>query len=110
MENAFQKYKENVEADIHVEALHTLEHSKMEVDFSQMLMSKPHRRQLQRIYDDGFWCRLRTSASQYQVHLRMDKVQIDNPNPLSQYPTIFVPVPLPESVGHKPLIEVLLID
>lgn len=67
LEQAFQKYKSNVEADIHIDASVKLEHSNLEVDFSQMTMSKPHHRQLQRIYEDGFWCRFKTSASQYQV-------------------------------------------
>ncbi|OQV26154.1 Vacuolar protein sorting-associated protein 13C [Hypsibius exemplaris] len=109
LEDAFQKYKSNVEADIHVDGLTALEHSNIEVDFSQMLMSKPHHRQLQRIYEDGLWCRVKTSSSQYQVHVKLQKLQIDNPNPLSQYPTIFIPVPLPESVGQKPIVEASLI-
>jgi vacuolar protein sorting-associated protein 13A/C len=98
-----------VEADIHIEGLTSIEHSGLEVDLRQMLMTKPHHRQLQRVYEDGFWCRVRTSASQYQFHTKLQKVQIDNPNPLSQYPTIFIAVPLPESVGHKPIIEASLI-
>ena len=57
----------------------------------------------------GFWMRAKTSVSQYQVHLKLQKVQIDNPNPLSQYPVVLVPVPLPESVGPKPFFEASLI-
>lgn len=67
LEAAFQKYKSNVEAEFHVSGSTVIEYSDMEVDFGQMTMSKPHHRIIQRIYEPGFWCRLKTSPTQYQV-------------------------------------------
>lgn len=79
------------------------------VDFAQMLSRKPKQRELRRIFEDGLWAVYRQSASQLQLHVKLQKLQLDNPNNLSQYPTIFAPVPLPEQMIAKPLVEASLI-
>ncbi|KAJ8035599.1 Vacuolar protein sorting-associated protein 13C [Holothuria leucospilota] len=85
-----------------------LEHH-LEVDFTSMIMMKPNKRSIQRTYHDGLWLQLRKSAHQFQFHIKVNRLQVDNQTPAAIFPTVLSPVPLPKTVAAesapKPMIE-----
>ncbi|XP_071825694.1 intermembrane lipid transfer protein VPS13A-like isoform X3 [Apostichopus japonicus] len=85
-----------------------LEHH-LEVDFTSMVMVKPNKRSMQRTYQHGVWLQLRKSAHQFQFHIKLNRLQVDNQTPAAIFPTVLAPVPLPKTVAAesapKPMIE-----
>nr|XP_012140992.1 PREDICTED: vacuolar protein sorting-associated protein 13C isoform X2 [Megachile rotundata] len=86
---------------------------KLEIDYFNMEMSKPHRRCLRRTFQTGLWLQYRTSAHQVQLHAKINRLQIDNQLSECIFPVILAPVPLPKSVTQstvmKPFAELSMV-
>lgn len=72
-----------------------------QVDFTSMIMIKPNKRSIQRTYHDGLWLQLRKSAHQFQFHIKVNRLQVDNQTPAAIFPTVLSPVPLPKTVAAE---------
>ncbi|XP_063952525.1 intermembrane lipid transfer protein VPS13A-like isoform X3 [Lytechinus pictus] len=73
----------------------------MEVDYGRMLMLAPKKQQLRRTYHSGVWAQVRTSKHQLQLHLTINRLQVDNQMPAAIFPTPVAPVPLPKTVAAE---------
>ncbi|XP_076183155.1 vacuolar protein sorting 13C isoform X2 [Ptiloglossa arizonensis] len=86
---------------------------KLEVDYLNMEMLKPHRRSLRRTFQTGLWLQYRTSTHQVQLHAKINKLQIDNQLSDCVFPVILAPVPPPKSVTQstvmKPFAELSMV-
>ncbi|XP_049824152.1 intermembrane lipid transfer protein Vps13-like [Aethina tumida] len=70
-----------------------------EIDFETMEYYKPGRRSIRRCYQTGLWLNLKTSPNQMQLHVKVNRIQIDNQMFDCLFPVILAPVPLPKSVA-----------
>ncbi|CAK9800782.1 Intermembrane lipid transfer protein Vps13, partial [Anthophora quadrimaculata] len=86
---------------------------KLEVDYLNMEMLKPHRRCLRRTFQTGLWLQYRTSLHQVQLHAKINRLQIDNQLVDCIFPVILAPVPPPKSVTTgtvmKPFAELSMV-
>lgn len=73
--------------------------NKLEVDFESMLMHKPHKRKIRRSFQTGLWLQMKTSASQMQLHAKVNRLQIDNQMHDCIFPVVLAPIPPPKSVA-----------
>ncbi|XP_030829188.1 vacuolar protein sorting-associated protein 13C isoform X3 [Strongylocentrotus purpuratus] len=80
--------------------VYKLDHG-MEVDYGRMLMLAPKKQQLRRTYHSGIWAQVRTSSHQLQLHLTINRLQVDNQMPAAIFPTPVVPVALPKTVAAE---------
>ncbi|XP_076324166.1 LOW QUALITY PROTEIN: intermembrane lipid transfer protein VPS13A-like [Tachypleus tridentatus] len=83
---------------------------KIEIDFSEMLMYKPNKRHIRRTFQVGVWVQYGSSVHHIQLHVKINKLQIDNQVTDCVFPVVFAPVPPPKSVTFdstpKPFTEV----
>jgi hypothetical protein len=88
--------------------------AKTEVDFHTNLMTKPHKRKIRRTFETGLWVQMRSSPSQFQLHAKVNRLQIDNQMYDCIFPVVLAPVPLPKSVavdsGMKPFAELSIVQ
>uniref|UniRef100_A0A183IKA9 VPS13_C domain-containing protein n=1 Tax=Soboliphyme baturini TaxID=241478 RepID=A0A183IKA9_9BILA len=86
---------------------------KMTVDFESMQQVKPHKREIRRSFQTGFWMQYKSSPHDVQLHMKINYFQIDNQLSGCVFPTVFSPFPLPKSVASesipKPFVEVSFI-
>ncbi|XP_071479699.1 intermembrane lipid transfer protein VPS13A-like [Diadema antillarum] len=80
--------------------LYKLDHG-MEVDFGRMLMLSPKKQPVRRTYHPGVWAQVRTSSHQFQVHVTINRLQVDNQMPAAIFPTPVALVPLPKTVAAE---------
>ncbi|XP_055333102.1 intermembrane lipid transfer protein VPS13C-like isoform X2 [Paramacrobiotus metropolitanus] len=74
------------------------------------LMTKPKKREIQRTYQPGMWCRVRSSDHHTQFHLKLHKIQLDNPIIAgTRYQVVLYPVPLPATADYKPFTEISVV-
>ncbi|KAJ8307900.1 hypothetical protein KUTeg_014547 [Tegillarca granosa] len=115
LETAYQKYMlelasgHNPAAKLHLD-------NKMEVNFADMMMLKPNKRQIRRSFQDGIWIQYKTSPHQVQLHAKINRLQvsithwvqlhakinrlqIDNQISGAVFPTVLAPLPPPKSVA-----------
>ncbi|XP_049821668.1 intermembrane lipid transfer protein Vps13-like isoform X2 [Aethina tumida] len=88
---------------------------KTEIDFETMEYYKPGKRNIRRCYQTGLWLNLKTSPNQMQLHIKVNRIQIDNQMFDCLFPVILAPVPPPKSVAAindcmKPFIEVSIVQ
>lgn len=86
----------------------------MEVDFETLEMFKPNRRLLRRVYNSGLWLQMRSSSVSTQLHMKLNRLQIDNQMQDAIYPVIMAPVPIPKTIAAnhvlKPFVEVSIVQ
>lgn len=77
-------------------------------------MIKPHKRKLRRSFQTGLWVQLKTSPVQFQLHAKINRIQIDNQLYDCIFPVVLAPVPPPKSVAldstPKPFIELSIVQ
>jgi len=109
IEAAYQKYL--LATQTNDEAIERIDKitSNLHVDFSNSRMLKPYQGLIKRTCLTGFWLSLSKSEKMINVHLKMNKIQIDNQLDDHIFATIFCPVPPPKSIqkdfSPKPFIE-----
>ncbi|XP_020707369.2 intermembrane lipid transfer protein Vps13 isoform X2 [Athalia rosae] len=86
---------------------------KLEVDYLNMEILKPHRRYIRRTFQTGLWVQHRASVHQVQLHAKINRLQIDNQLSDCVFPVILGPVPPPKSIAQdsvmKPFAEMSLV-
>ncbi|WAR29642.1 VP13A-like protein [Mya arenaria] len=74
LEQAYQKFDlEKVSGRTPPEKINI---DKMEVNFNEMMMFKPNKRQIRRSFQDGIWIQYKTSPHQVQFHAKINRVQV----------------------------------
>lgn len=84
---------------------------KIEVDFENNIMLKPHKRFIRRTFEVGLWMQMMSSSHLMQVHAKINRIQIDNQIFDCLFPVVLAPVPPPKSVAAnfcKPFFDSLL--
>nr|XP_050858456.1 intermembrane lipid transfer protein Vps13 isoform X2 [Vespula vulgaris] len=112
IEEGYQKYIR--ELQIEKDPAHRiLLEPKLEVDYLNMEMLKPHRRYMRRSFQTGLWLQYKTSIHQVQLHAKINRLQIDNQLSDCVFPVILAPVPLPKSITQstvpKPFAELSMV-
>ncbi|XP_035721159.1 vacuolar protein sorting-associated protein 13-like isoform X2 [Vespa mandarinia] len=112
IEEGYQKYIR--ELQIEKDPSHrVLLEPKLEVDYLNMEMLKPHRRYMRRSFQTGLWLQYKTSTHQVQLHAKINRLQIDNQLLDCVFPVILAPVPLPKSITQstvpKPFAELSMV-
>ncbi|XP_074661340.1 intermembrane lipid transfer protein VPS13A-like [Tubulanus polymorphus] len=74
---------------------------KVEVDFNELMMYKPHKRQIRRSFQTGIFLQYRTSPHQVQFHAKIHRLQLDSQVPGCVFPTVLAPIPPPKSVAAE---------
>jgi len=64
-----------------------------------MTVSQPSTRLLRRSFQTGLWVNYRVSTRQVQLHVKVNRIQIDSQMPDCIFPVVFAPVPPPHSVA-----------
>ncbi|XP_015584675.1 vacuolar protein sorting-associated protein 13 isoform X2 [Cephus cinctus] len=86
---------------------------KLEIDYLNMEMLRPHRKYIRRTFQTGLWVQYRTSIHQVQLHAKVNRLQIDNQLSEHVFPVILAPVPPPKSVAQtsvmKPFAELSMV-
>lgn len=72
------------------------------IDLEKMQMTKPFFAELRRTYNPGFWMQLRKSDTHTYMHLKMQRLQIDNQLHEAIFPSVLYPAPLSSSVRGSP--------
>ncbi|KAJ8665252.1 hypothetical protein QAD02_006914 [Eretmocerus hayati] len=104
IEEGYQKYTRELQVDKETAYRVALE-PKLEVDFLNMEMLRPHRRYIRRTFQTGLWVQYRTSPHQVQLHAKINRLQIDNQLSDCTFPVILAPVPPPKSVSQSSVMK-----
>ncbi|XP_029655483.2 vacuolar protein sorting-associated protein 13A [Octopus sinensis] len=84
-------------------------YEQIEADLSKMTMTKPYMGALRRTYSPALWILYRQSVNHKAIHLKIQRLQVDNQLPDAYFPTVLYPLPVPayilKKVGPKPFIE-----
>lgn len=70
-----------------------------EVNFATNRMIKPRNRYIKRTFQTGLWVQMKTSSHQLQLHVKLNRLQIDNQIYGCTFPVVLAPVPPPKSVA-----------
>lgn len=62
-------------------------------------MISPSKRVLRRSFQTGLWIQRKVSAHQEQLHVKVNRLQIDNQMADCIFPVVLAPVPPPKSVA-----------
>lgn len=112
IEEGYQRYTRELQIDKETHYRIMLD-PKLEVDYLNMEMLRPHRRFIRRTFQTGLWVQYRTSAHQVQLHAKINRLQIDNQLSDCVFPVILAPVPPPRSVSQssvmKPFAEMSMV-
>ncbi|XP_030388188.1 vacuolar protein sorting-associated protein 13 [Scaptodrosophila lebanonensis] len=83
--------------------------NKYPIDFETMKLKKGTDRNLRRSFCPGIWMSKKSSPFQNQLHLKINRIQIDNQFMDPIFPVVLAPIPPPKSVANtttlKPFIE-----
>lgn len=80
------------------------------IDLEKMQMTKPFFSELRRTYNPGIWMQYRKSDSLSSIHLKLQRLQIDNQLNEAVFPSVLYPAPLPSDLRlaePKPSIEIV---
>lgn len=69
------------------------------VDFEKEEILIPSKRILRRSFQTGLWIQRKVSAHQEQLHVKVNRLQIDNQMADCIFPVVLAPVPPPKSVA-----------
>uniref|UniRef100_A0A6B2EM79 Putative vacuolar protein n=1 Tax=Phlebotomus kandelakii TaxID=1109342 RepID=A0A6B2EM79_9DIPT len=111
-----EKYQEYLRDQVTGQDLkkYYIEGEKHEVDFNEMKIQKSNLRALRRVFYPGLWFQLKSSPFQTQMHVKINRIQIDNQTPDCIFPVILAPVPPPKSVAAsvelKPFVEASIVE
>lgn len=111
MEEAWERYNDAKDAMGSVNP--RVKVGKYEVDFEKEEILVPSRRILRRSFQTGLWIQRKVSAHQEQLHVKVNRLQIDNQMADCIFPVVLAPVPPPRSVAAtsvlKPFIEMSIV-
>ncbi|CAH0394024.1 unnamed protein product [Bemisia tabaci] len=116
IEDAFMKYSQVGSKPLTEgkKALSPTSDGKFQIDFSNQTVSKPFKGKLRRIYHVGLWLQTKSSLHTYQVHAKINHLQIDNQGHTYTFPVIFAPQPLAKttaaSQSPKPFAELSIVQ
>lgn len=83
------------------------------IDLEKMQMTKPFFSELRRTYNPGIWMQLRKSDTHTYLHMKIQRLQIDNQLNEAVFPTVLHPAPLPPTIRTnrilKPCIELVML-
>ncbi|KAL1140362.1 hypothetical protein AAG570_000294 [Ranatra chinensis] len=112
IETAYNHYVQKLAVGDRVDPKVTLD-NRIVVDFEEQQMLKPSNKQLRRTYNTGLWLHICSSVHQYQLHAKINRIQIDNQMFDCVFPVVLSPVPPPRSISAdstpKPFIEVSIV-
>lgn len=78
------------------------------IDLEKMQMTKPFFSELRRTYNPGVWMQLRKSESFTYLHLKLQRLQIDNQLMEAVFPSVLYAAPPPEAKADpKPCIDLV---
>lgn len=81
------------------------------IDLEKMQMTKPFFSELRRTYNPAIWLQFRKSETFTYLHLKLQRLQIDNQLNEAVFPSVLYPAPLPagsrSSHGLKPCVEIV---
>ncbi|XP_052084958.1 intermembrane lipid transfer protein VPS13A-like isoform X11 [Mytilus californianus] len=100
LEKGYQKYANELEAG-HTPASKVHLENKMEVDWNEMMMYKPNKRQIRRSFQEGIWLQYKTSPHQIQLHAKIQRLQLDNQMSDATFQTVLAPTPLAKSIAAE---------
>ncbi|XP_037949404.1 vacuolar protein sorting-associated protein 13 [Teleopsis dalmanni] len=111
VEGQYQKYL--LEKSVNQESQYFLD-IKQEIDFENMVLKTTPPRIIQRTFYPGIWVNMNTSPFQTQLHVKLNKIQMDNQLRDCIFPVVLTAVPPPKSVAKtitlKPFIECSIVE
>ncbi|XP_034653735.1 vacuolar protein sorting-associated protein 13 [Drosophila subobscura] len=88
--------------------------NKFPIDFDNMVLKKASDRQLRRSFYPAIWVSNKSSPFQNQLHIKINRVQVDNQFIDPIFPVVLAPIPPPKSVAStttlKPFIECSMVQ
>lgn len=72
-----------------------------EIDFQKMVVLKPKLEYIRRNSNRAFWVHFSSSEHTKQVHVKLDRIQVDNQLPDHVFNVAFSPVVVPKTVSDK---------
>ncbi|XP_026840774.1 vacuolar protein sorting-associated protein 13 [Drosophila persimilis] len=88
--------------------------NKFPIDFDGMVLKKAVDRQLRRSFYPAIWVSNKSSPFQNQLHIKINRVQVDNQFIDPIFPVVLAPIPPPKSVAStttlKPFIECSMVQ
>jgi vacuolar protein sorting-associated protein 13A/C len=64
-----------------------------------MILKKSTEREIRRTFYSGVWLEMKSSSHQLQLHVKINRIQIDNQLPDCIFPVVLAPIPPPKSVA-----------
>lgn len=99
VEAAYQQYLKMVQVEGTSASSRFVLDNRMEVDFETLSLLKPSRKMIRRTFLMGLWLQMKNSATQLQLHAKINRLQIDNQIYDCLFPVVLAPVPPPKSVA-----------
>lgn len=99
LEERYQEYLRLKQVGSADKPLYLDTHSKIKIDFDNMLLLKSRPRPIRRTFYPGLWIQMKSSPYQLQLHAKINRIQIDNQLTDHIFPVVLAPVPPPKSVA-----------
>ncbi|XP_017018537.1 intermembrane lipid transfer protein Vps13 [Drosophila kikkawai] len=88
--------------------------NKFPIDFDQMILKKTVDRDIRRSFYPAIWVSQKSSPFQSQLHMKINRIQVDNQIMDPIFPVVLAPIPPPKSVASttalKPFIECSMVQ
>ncbi|XP_016940577.3 intermembrane lipid transfer protein Vps13 [Drosophila suzukii] len=88
--------------------------NKFPIDFDHMILKKTVERNLRRSFYPAIWVSRKSSPFQNQLHVKINRIQVDNQFIDPIFPVVLAPIPPPKSVANttslKPFIECSMVQ
>ncbi|EDW46783.1 GM20965, partial [Drosophila sechellia] len=88
--------------------------NKFPIDFDLMILKKSGERNLRRSFYPAIWLSRKSSPFQSQLHVKINRIQVDNQFLDPIFPVVLAPIPPPKSVASttslKPFIECSMVQ
>ncbi|XP_017078120.1 vacuolar protein sorting-associated protein 13 [Drosophila eugracilis] len=111
MEHEFQRYQ--VHKSVNDVQTYKLD-NKFPIDFENMILKKTVERNIRRSFYPAIWVSRKSSPFQSQLHVKINRIQVDNQFMDPIFPVVLAPIPPPKSVANttciKPFIECSMVQ
>ncbi|EDW02215.1 vacuolar protein sorting-associated protein 13 [Drosophila grimshawi] len=88
--------------------------NKYPINFDTMTLTKNVDRRIQRSFNPAIWVSMNSSPFQNQLHVKINRIQVDNQCPDPIFPVVLAPIAPPKSVASsttlKPFIECSMVQ